>query len=518
MTKAIRFLMCAAVMLVLNAHVALPQALPNLSTLRLSYNVRKGTVNPQGELKLKIDALDRELAEATRLGRIGEVRRLLAKGLTLLGGNEWTDVLDFSNSLAARADRVFVDPGRPYAVRLEQIYSPSIALERAVTARASLQTPRAPQPGLAGVGTAAPVGELVKDLGAFDEVSRDLRESPLLMELDLSGVANGAYQIHVDVLDGDRPLGSAALGVVVHAGLDAASSRLETEAARVPEALRADVLFPADYVRNVNRGRIARGAFDIAKEIADAEAVVAAAKAGKDPFAARTGDFKRHYLLKAAGEIMPYRLYVPTTYNPGRPHPLVVALHGLGGTEDSMFGQNYGLVPQAERRSYIVVAPLGYRVDGGYGVAPGAPANRRAQLSEQDVMEVLQRVRQQYTIDENRIYLMGHSLGAIGTWRLAANYPNIWAALGPIAGNGNPATMERMRHIPQIVVHGDADNVVSVNGSRAMVAELNKLGGEVKYIEVPGGGHSDIAGPNIPAILDFFDTHRKSSPAAVSAR
>ena len=65
---------------------ALPQALPNLGLARLNYNVRKRVVKPQGELKALIDANDNELAEATRLGRIGDVRRLIFKGQTLLAG------------------------------------------------------------------------------------------------------------------------------------------------------------------------------------------------------------------------------------------------------------------------------------------------------------------------------------------------------------------------------------------------------------------------------------------------
>jgi predicted peptidase len=48
-------------------------------------------------------------------------------------------------------------------------------------------------------------------------------------------------------------------------------------------------------------------------------------------------------------------------------------------------------------------------------------------------------------------------MGAIGTWFLGAKYPDIWAALGTVAGTGNPQTMTAMKHIPQFVVHGDAD-------------------------------------------------------------
>ena len=87
-------------------------------------------------------------------------------------------------------------------------------------------------------------------------------------------------------------------------------------------------------------------------------------------------------------------------------------------------------------------------------------------------------------IDENRIYLMGHSMEAIGTWKIAPKYPDIWAAIAPISGTGAPATLERIRTVPEVVVHGDNDPTVSVNGSRTMVAKLKELGTEHRYIEV----------------------------------
>jgi predicted esterase len=483
---------------------ALPQSLPNLALTRLSYTVRKRTVNPQGDMKNKIDALDAQLAEATRRGNLGEVRRLLAKGMVLLAGNEWTDALDFEHSLALRADRAFVDTSHPYSVRIEQIYTPSLALDHALTARASILKPPAGRGGQA---------EVVKDAGKFEDVSRDLRESPYLMDLDLASIPDGTYQVHVDVMDGEKSLGSASLRFVARRDLDAALSRLESEAKSAPESLRADAAYPAEYVHNVNRGRYDIGAFDINKEIATAEATLADAKSGKNPFAGRTGDFKRHYFLAEAGEIMPYRLYIPKNYDGSRAFPLVVALHGLGGTEDSMFGANYQVIPEAEKRGYIIAAPLGYRIDGGYGRNMG-PGNKRSEFSELDVMHVLELVRRDYKIDEQRIYLMGHSMGGIGTWALGAKYPQIWASLAPISGVADPRTVEVMRHIPEVVVHGDADNTVPVGGSRAMVAEMKKLGVDVKYIEVPGGSHTSVPGPNMSAIFDFFDTHKKSAGAA----
>src|SRR2546425_8093373 len=108
-----------AVLCVLVPAAALPQALTSLASVRVGYTTRKNTVNPQGELKAQIDALDAQIAEASRLGRNGELRRLYAKGVTLLAGRPWTDEADFAASLTIRTDRVVVDSSKPYVVRVE---------------------------------------------------------------------------------------------------------------------------------------------------------------------------------------------------------------------------------------------------------------------------------------------------------------------------------------------------------------------------------------------------------------
>jgi poly(3-hydroxybutyrate) depolymerase len=495
--------------------VAQPQALTNLASVRVGYTTRKNTVKPQGELRAQIDALDAQIAEANRLGRTGELRRLYAKGIVLLSGQPYTNRVEYASSLVLRADRVVVDSEKPYALRLEQIFAPSLALERSVTARLVLRARPAGPPPVPHLPDTLP--EQVKELGTFAGVSRDLRESPFPFEVDLHDVPDGRYLVTAELSDEGSPLGFAYLPVALRRGVDEAAARLAADAQRAPDALRADILFPVERMNNVNRGRLEVRTIDADRDFADAEAIAAAARTGKDPFAGRTGDFKRHYFLAAAKEILPYRLYVPASYNGARPFPLILALHGLGGTEDSFFdGYNKALPPLAESHGYIVAAPLGYRVDGSYGWGlgnpPTDPVTRRTQdLSEQDVIEVLKRVRQEYKIDESRIFLMGHSMGAIGTWKIAPKYPGIWAAIAPISGVGAPDTLERIRHVPEIIVHGDADPTVNVSGSRAMVAKLNQLGVPHKYIEVPGGLHSDVVAPNLAAIIDFFDAQRKAS-------
>ena len=483
------------------------QAPVGILSLSVRHNSQKNTTKPTGELKAQIDSLDALIAAAGKVGRTSEQRRLYAHAGALLNRRPWTPESEFAASLALRTDRQVVDPSRPWSARLEQIFVPSIALERPLSARASLRQ-RAQ-----GSGQNAPLA-VVKEIGEFSGVPRDLRDAPFVLDADLSGIPDGSYVVSVELLDSARSLGTASLNIVVRDGLNASIARLEAAAATTAEPVRSDLLFPIDRLRQVNLSRIALGTFNPARDFAAAESLLVAAKAKKNPWLGRTGDLKRHYYLAAAAEIMPYRLYVPKGYVAGRKMPLVVALHGLGGTENDFFDFYGRAMPRlAEERGYIVVAPLGYRVDGAYGVSlsgAGDPAARRAQaLSEQDVLEVVKAVRAEYAIDESRVFLMGHSMGAIGTWALAAKYPESWAGLGVFAGFGLASTAKTISGIPQFVVHGDADPTVSVSGSRTMVAALKGVGANVTYVEVPGGDHSNVVEPNLPGMFALFDTVSK---------
>jgi poly(3-hydroxybutyrate) depolymerase len=223
---------------------------------------------------------------------------------------------------------------------------------------------------------------------------------------------------------------------------------------------------------------------------------------------------KRTYDFKEAGKEMEYALFVPSHYERGKKTPLVVALHGLGSNPQKIM-RYPGLTDQAEKYGFIVVAPMGYNSGGWYGVkgqkGPKMNPENLGELSEKDVMNVLELTRKEFTIDEQRIYLMGHSMGGGGTMHLALKCPDIWAALAPIA----PAIFRpvsecaKIKHIPVILVQGDEDKLVPVAGPRRWAAEMKKLGMDYEYIEVPGGGHVDVAFQNIPNIFAFFDKHKK---------
>jgi poly(3-hydroxybutyrate) depolymerase len=498
MRAAKSFLIVVVVLLAeLSGVQAQAQARDTIAIMRTRYNTFKTQANAQGELKAKFDQLDQEIARAAQLGRTGELRRLYTQGMALAQNRPWNADTEFAASLALQTDHVFVDPSSPVSFKLTQIYLPSIELTEPLSMRVTLTKP--------GTGGApAQGGEKLKDVGLLINVGRDLIDSPFKLNVDFSGI-EGRTAVRAELIEGGRTLGTTTLNMEVHKGLRDRLSRLEST--------NADVRYPLDYIANVDKGNIAVGQFDYEKELALAETALAGVKAGKDPFAGKTGDFRRHYYFEEAGEIMPYRVYVPSSYKGDRSYPLFIALHGNGLTENYFFDNlNGNLQKLAEEHGYIVAAPLGYRVDGGYGYNNGSrPAEDtpKLQLSEKDVMHVVDLMRRDYRIDSNRIYIGGHSMGGSGSWYLGPKYSQIWAGLATFAGGVSPASAPQVKTIPQFVVHGNADTTAPVERSRTMVAELKRLGIEHQYVEVPGGSHGSVVAPNLAGMFDFFDRHRK---------
>lgn len=244
---------------------------------------------------------------------------------------------------------------------------------------------------------------------------------------------------------------------------------------------------------------------------------------------------KRTYEFKEAGKAMEYALFVPTRYDKDKKAPLMIALHGLGGNPQQII-RSRGLTEQAEKYGYIVAAPMGYNSSGWYGVkGPGGgkgtfgkgkfgkgkfgkgedvPENYR-ELSEKDVMNVLELVRKDFAVDAKRIYLMGHSMGGAGTWHLGTKYPDVWAGLAPIApaAFGAPTGLDKIKQVPVIVVQGDNDTLVPASGTRRWVAKMKELNIMHEYLEIAGGGHGDVISRGMPKIFEFFEKQTKREAA-----
>jgi dienelactone hydrolase len=236
------------------------------------------------------------------------------------------------------------------------------------------------------------------------------------------------------------------------------------------------------------------------------------------------------YRLAEANADMPYVLFVPSGYRAGTPTPLVVDLHGLSITPlmQMLFD---GTTDLAEEHGFIVVTPMGYNTGGWWGSRAGNPVETAAtntatgapysvgELSEIDAMKVLELVRGAYTIDADRIYLMGHSMGGAGTYYLGAKHNDVWAGIAPLSGAGgiqDEAAAERYRSLPTLVMHGDHDSIVPVATSRRSVRMLQAVGAPHIYLEFPGKDHEfwiRRGAENMAKVFSFFDTVSKQMNA-----
>jgi predicted peptidase len=232
---------------------------------------------------------------------------------------------------------------------------------------------------------------------------------------------------------------------------------------------------------------------------------------------------QRKYHFAATNEDLSYVLYVSSKVTKDKKNPLIVALHGMGG--DGNFLVRDRLVDLAEEGGYIVVGPLGYNVTGWYGspvIAMGGrpiePPNL-AELSEKDVLTVLDMMRKEFNIDDKRTYLLGHSMGGGGTLFLGSKYPSNWAAIASIA----PAAFLMQKdckdylgkiknaNLPVMIVQGDKDTVVPPVNTSAWVDAMKEMGMKYEYVEVPGGDHGTAISGGMPNIFKFFADHPKAS-------
>jgi predicted peptidase len=245
------------------------------------------------------------------------------------------------------------------------------------------------------------------------------------------------------------------------------------------------------------------------------------------------------YRFADTNEDIPYAIYVSSKVSRDKKNPLIVTLHGLGGTHTTMMRPN--ALDLAESGGYIYLAPMGYNPRGWYGVPrgerrggppPNAAANTGRQgpppgavaaandppnlreLSEKDVLNVLDIVRKEFNVDENRTYLFGHSMGGAGTYHLAVKYPEKWAAIGvqaPAAFSLDPNSLSKIPKMPVIVIHGDMDTAVPVTLSRTWIDVMKMLNMPYQYIEVAGGDHGSVISGSMPDIFAFFAKHTKAS-------
>ena len=216
---------------------------------------------------------------------------------------------------------------------------------------------------------------------------------------------------------------------------------------------------------------------------------------GRDPLATRSGDMRLAYRSSVDRQLIPFRLFVPNEYDNSQSYPLVIALHGQGGDENTLMDSFDGTLKRNARdRGYIIASVNGR---GPYGEYRDASA--------QDVIDVLDLVQRVYPIDETRTYMMGHSMGGEGTVRVGFEYADRFAGLAPIAGYGSVQDLAKAPGMPLFLAQGELDALVPVERARSFHQAAKDLGmPTVHYVEDEDTDHVTIVAEVMDQIFDWF--------------
>jgi predicted peptidase len=193
-----------------------------------------------------------------------------------------------------------------------------------------------------------------------------------------------------------------------------------------------------------------------------------------------------------------YLLYLPDDYGKDdRAWPLVLFLHGAGerGTDLELVKKHGPPRLIAEGKSFPFIM-----------AAPQCPPDQW--WSDDMLAGLLDRIEEQYRVDRTRVYVTGLSMGGFGTWRLAVNNPNRFAAILPVCGGGDVSTVCTIKHVPAWVFHGAKDPVVPVAESQKMVDRLKSCGGDVTLTVYPEAGHDSWTETyNNPEVYEWLLRH-----------
>lgn len=273
---------------------------------------------------------------------------------------------------------------------------------------------------------------------------------------------------------------------------------------------------PISFGTRLNPPAVVHAARELAASLADPSAPSWRAK----------GDQTRSYPFAEAGSDEPYRIVVPDSWDGSAELPLVMFLHGAGSDHDTYLNQNGGqLVTLAEEHGYLLVSPRGVsgaygnflRLTGPFGDEAGAAelmaavtsdSDRTNELSERDVINVLEIVLHEYPIDRAAMFLAGHSMGSGGTWYIGGKYSEYWTGLAPMSGpfvqeTGYP--WDDLRDTPILVTEGT--DTPSLEASLLLADWLETNGFASQYIEV-NSDHGGMIPLVLPDVFDFFDAAR----------
>ena len=205
-------------------------------------------------------------------------------------------------------------------------------------------------------------------------------------------------------------------------------------------------------------------------------------------------DFRKLTLDKASNQHLNYRLFVPLGYDSKRKYPLVLFLHGTAGRGSDNTKQ---LTGGNQLGTHFWISREVQNTFPTFVLVPQCPAGENWSEPELNrpspalllTMDGLLKTQRDFSIDPDRIYIVGQSMGGLGVYSLVQNYPNQWAAAVIISAFDNFTNVLALSSVPLWVFQGDADTSVPIDTVRNMTRQLKKAHADLRYTEYHRAGH-----------------------------
>lgn len=217
-----------------------------------------------------------------------------------------------------------------------------------------------------------------------------------------------------------------------------------------------------------------------------------------------------HESYKEGTSELKYRFLYPDAIS-GKKLPLVVFLHGSGERGDDNDAQLKWGVMQFATDEAMKNFPA-------YVIAPQCPENdtwyaqngKSGSKPLEMVIGLIDEMIKNYSVDTDRIYITGLSMGGYGTFDALARYPDLFAAAVPVCGGGDPKTAKNFKDVPVWIFTGAEDSTVPPERSLEMLTALMDEGAKPGYTQLPETGHfSWLAAYSDPMMMQWLFRQKK---------
>jgi hypothetical protein len=200
---------------------------------------------------------------------------------------------------------------------------------------------------------------------------------------------------------------------------------------------------------------------------------------------------------------IPYLLYLPKSYytNQREELPLVLFLHGKGERGNNLQILKRQGIPKSisdDKTEFPFIL-----------IAPQLPENEEEWYTK-DLISLVEEIESDYSIDENKIYLTGISLGGNGVWKLATEFPNKFAAVVPISGWGEVSNVCRIKNASVWAFHGAKDTLIPPQKTTEIIDRLQFCNRNVKQTIYTNAKHDAWTETyNNPEFMDWLLQQKK---------